>query len=926
LLLELLDLCIVMRINSREHSNMTTWNEYLSSYQTPQTSPPLLSDEFMNRWGKRDWQPNGNDRKASGLLHTQIISRIVTRELNYLDGVEKTALNSVFLLFDKTRDLCDQNPCSVHFKQIAWDVLNCHLAPFTAKWHPVSERGGLEALDTTDEFRAELTELQRTLRIFEDLLVNIYEGNTPAIRFDEVNAPSQDAIPAELSEPLPWGIPQIRGGIDVTVAANINQAEKTAITARRMYYWPDESGRQRRESSHLAGLALSGGGIRSATFSLGVLVALARRGILPQFDYLSTVSGGGYIGSFLTTFLNSPASGIGLKKGDLPFRREQGEAEALRHIRHHSKYLVCGSWWTQIRMVFAQLYGMATNGLGLALVAASLAVTEIFLRKLSPSEGWWKPAMIGTTGLLILAAGLALVLLRFNNKSRTVADGIFAGVAILLSLLLGWEVLGYCHQWVNRLWSGSSTWPLVNGKVVLTVSGAIPVIASAFGSVLGRLFKRVTAILLIVAGIAAPFFFFGIYLLAYHLLESQLTSLLNQYPNLGKYHLLSGHDSVRLDWGAYIVFVLAWLAYYFLLNINFTSPHRHYRNKLADAYIIQPNDEKAGTTSDPGKDPKPPFKEDVRLLLSEIKEARAPYQLINCALNVPSTSNAAMQGRLTDFFLFSKAYCGSPLIGYRPTIKWEEKDRHLDLGTAMAISGAAAAPQMGLGTIKPLRFWLALLNIRLGYWVHHPGRNGCGAAPGLWYLLREMLGLMDEKSTWLNLSDGGHIENLGVYELLRRRCKFIVAIDGEQDERMTFTGLTTLQRLAAIDFGTQIHIDLDDLRLTEKGLSRSHFRFCRIEYPEGVFGYLLYVKLSLTGNEGEFIRRYRYEEPAFPHHSTADQFFSESQFEAYRSLGEHVGDKLFLEPIIGKLARSEEIDLQEWFGKLGKSLLRKLPS
>jgi hypothetical protein len=188
-----------------------------------------------------------------------------------------------------------------------------------------------------------------------------------------------------------------------------------------------------------------------------------------------------------------------------------------------------------------------------------------------------------------------------------------------------------------------------------------------------------------------------------------------------------------------------------------------------------------------------------------------------------------------------------------------------------------------------------------------------------------MLGLMDEKSTWLNLSDGGHIENLGVYELLRRRCKFIVAIDGEQDERMTFAGLTTLQRLAAIDFGIQLHIDLDELRLTEKGLSRSHFRFCRIEYPEGAYGYLLYVKLSLTGNEGEFIRRYRFDEPAFPHHSTADQFFSESQFEAYRSLGEHVGDKLFLEPIVGKLAKSKDIELQEWFGRLGKSLLKKLP-
>ena len=60
------------------------------------------------------------------------------------------------------------------------------------------------------------------------------------------------------------------------------------------------------------------------------------------------------------------------------------------------------------------------------------------------------------------------------------------------------------------------------------------------------------------------------------------------------------------------------------------------------------------------------------------------------------------------------------------------------------------------------------------------------------------------------------------------------------------------------------------------------------------------MKLSLTGNEGEFIRRYRLDEPDFPHHSTADQFFTEAQFEAYRSLGEHVGDKMFLPAQTGR--------------------------
>jgi hypothetical protein len=147
---------------------------------------------------------------------------------------------------------------------------------------------------------------------------------------------------------------------------------------------------------------------------------------------------------------------------------------------------------------------------------------------------------------------------------------------------------------------------------------------------------------------------------------------------------------------------------------------------------------------------------------------------------------------------------------------------------------------------------------------------------------------------------------------------------------MTFHALTTLQRLASIDLGVRIDISLDDLRLNERKLSRSHFRFCRIRYPKqgrgsaDEFGYLLYVKLSLTGNEGEFIGRYRLDNPAFPHDSTANQFFTEAQFEAYRSLGEHVGDKLFLRAIVGDLADATSVNIEDWFLRLGKALLEPL--
>lgn len=882
----------------------------------------------MKRWGERPWLPNEEDKKAAAKLHTQIISRITTQRLGYLDGDEKTALDSVYALFGEARKLCEQHCDGRHFEVLAWHVLNTHVRPFTAKWHPQSKRGMLSALDTTDEFRAELEELQQLLMRFETLLAYLRDdepSSGPPEKSDGESA-REISVAMEMGDTVLWGIPEVQGGIDTKFVGPINGEERKAIEERRKEY--KEFYKEPKE--HAAALALSGGGIRSATFSLGVLVALARRGLLPQFDYLSTVSGGGYLGSFLTAYLNAapePAPDLekkpklGLRPTELPFLREGGEAEALRHIRHHSKYLASGSLVDRLRMIAAQLYGMLLNGLGVVFLAALFALVEFYIREFRVLEimfakvtallGRFAPAAwmaalwqtpIHFLGLLfVLWAIISLVLIRRGKTRQKVADTglVISGGALLVCFV--WIGLGMAHYWM----ANPPQWPLVSKlskEQLLGILGAIPVIASALAGIAGKIFARLKMVLGLLSAFAAPLFFFGVYLVLYQHARGICLPLLA---------------------------VVGALVYVFLLNINFTSPHRHYRKKLAEAYLIQPAKEpKAGHS----------FEEAVELKLSEAgaKTHLAPYHLINAALNVPGSKNPAMQGRLTDFFLFSPAFCGSPLTGYAATRDWEDKDSHLDLGTAMAISGAAAAPQMGLGTRKRLTFWLALLNIRLGYWLRNPRKKPgiYGGAPGLSFLVKEMRGSMDESKPWLYLSDGGHIENLGVYELLRRRCKYILAVDGEQDERMTFGALTTLQRLAAIDLGVKIDINLDDLRLNEQGLSRSHFRFCRITYPTvpEQYGYLLYVKLSLTGNEGEFLRRYRLDEPAFPHHSTADQFFSEAQFEAYRSLGEHVGDKLFLRALVGEDlagAPSEKVpsvQVEDWFRELGKRLLEPLPA
>jgi hypothetical protein len=856
----------------------------------------------MATWGAMSWAPTDDDKVAATKLHIQLVSRITTQRLGYLEGEEKTALTSVYALFDKARDIAAAHPNCRHFEALTWHVLNVHVRPFTAKWHGQSERGKLAALDATDEFRADLNALQPLLQRFDHLLTYIRDGaGVPPLDVKSgVSAPPPRLeIEDELKEDVVSGIRTAFSGFkDVTHIDAINKAEETAISNRRRFY-------RLEKRSHTAALAMSGGGIRSATFSLGVLVALAQRDLLPQFDYLSTVSGGGYLGSFLSVFLQSSAAHVGLESRQIPFKRDEGEAAALRHIRHHSKYLAVGSMWERIKMFGAQLNGVAWNAVAVLWMVTIVVAVELWIRSVS-SVG---VATMLSWALWLLAIGgvLSLLILRFAGRLRRHADVAIAVPAAVLVFVLVWKGLFLLQEWwVKPPTLTMPAWLPSRKEMWVGLAGAVPVVAPALGTVFPGLLTRFGGALVGLSVFSAPVFLLGVYL------------VLHEHKEWLMMPVTVAGIAVP-SWAA--IAAVGFLLYMFVFDINATSPHRHYRRKLAQAYLIQPVENSNVT-----------FNEDVPVKLSDLgKDAnavRAPYPLINCALNVPASSDIGMQGRLTDFFLFSPAYCGSPLIGYWPTSEWEARDKRLDVGTAMAISGAAAAPQMGLGTIKRFSFWLALLNVRLGYWARRPGvRSPAVGAPGVLHLVKEMLGSMNEKGPWINLSDGGHIENLGVFELLRRRCKYIVAIDGEEDQKMTFHGLTTLQRLAAIDLGVSIEVDLDDLRLTDKGFSRSHFRLCRIRYPKGhrgsedEFGYLLYVKLSLTGNEGEFLRRYRLDEPAFPHHSTADQFFSEAQFEAYRSLGEHIGNKLFLRAVVGKLADPGRVSLEEWFHALGRNLL-----
>lgn len=275
---------------------------------------------------------------------------------------------------------------------------------------------------------------------------------------------------------------------------------------------------------------------------------------------------------------------------------------------------------------------------------------------------------------------------------------------------------------------------------------------------------------------------------------------------------------------------------------------------------------------------------------------RGPYPLFNTSLNLVGSADLAIQDRRGASFVLTPDFCGSPGCGYA-----RNRSDALTLGRAMTVSGAAVDPNMGVYYTPPLTALMTILNTRLGWWLQNPRvwredwkGTGPGARP---LLLGELLGLTNETSSYIHLSDGGHFENLGVYELVRRRCRYIVVADAGTDRHAASDNLANLIRLVRTDFGIGIQMDTEQLTEGANGHTRWHCAIGLIHYedvdPRAVAGILVYLCASLTGDEPPDIQQYAEANPGFPHDTTLNQFFSEAQFESYRGLGYHIATEVF---------------------------------
>ena len=458
------------------------------------------------------------------------------------------------------------------------------------------------------------------------------------------------------------------------------------------------------------GIALSGGGIRSATINLGLLKTLNLFHLLRRADYLSTVSGGGYTGAYIQAMLQ--------EKGDYDALFDD---EHIRHMRLNGEYLIPG------QTVLTKLWNT------ILLIVGYFA--SLTMNLLSPA------ILIG----LVFVAYRILEVLILHNVSSQFTEWYFGFLGgVLVPVFLGVVIL---HFLGNLL-----------VKFSLRISHFFNLLETAIVTVAILLFIPVVIIYL----------------------NRSLDSLTGF---IGEYRLTT-------YFGVFFGLILLGL----FSNINAISFHRFYRNKLARTFLGKvPNFQNVKL-------------KDLFDINGKPSQWMAPYPIINTCLNFQNLGGGQefKGSKAFDYFLLSPKYCGAKLTGYVKTNSFPGYSS-MSLPAATTISAAAVNPGMGIYSNKLASIFITLFNFRLGYWVNNPLMKKSNF--WVWwpfYFFYELLSKVGPNNKKVNISDGGHIENLGVYELLRRKCRLILAVDGGADPNFVFFDLNNLTIRARNELGVEI--------------------------------------------------------------------------------------------------------------------------
>lgn len=326
----------------------------------------------------------------------------------------------------------------------------------------------------------------------------------------------------------------------------------------------------------------------------------------------------------------------------------------------------------------------------------------------------------------------------------------------------------------------------------------------------------------------------------------------------------------------------------FYVNVNYFSLNAMYRNRLVRAFLGASNAGAKDRSSFDG------FADSDNLEMHELR--RGPkaklFHVVNITLNLTATDNKAWQERKAASFICTPLHTGGNLVGYRSSKAY---CNGITLGTAMSLSGAAVSPNWGYHSSTATSFVMTIFNARLGGWFGNPkdptGWNKNGPDASYRRFIQEALGFASDKQPFVYLSDGGHFENLALYEMVRRRCHVIVVCDAGADFDCTLEDLGNAVRKIYIDLGVEIDFERIDVRAREKMLPKTgiYAAVGRVRYPEkgANDGKIIYIKPGLYVDAPADVKAYAAANAKFPHDITLNQWFTESQFESYRALGEH---------------------------------------
>ncbi|WDE07140.1 hypothetical protein SG34_009750 [Thalassomonas viridans] len=689
-------------------------------------------------------------------------------------------------------------------------------------------------------------------------------------------------------------------------------------------------------------LAISGGGIRSASFAIGVIQGLRNRqpgkdspSIFDKLSYLSTASGGGYAGSALSWYQRKFNFFPFGDRSSFAGSQHNGcrENRTLNYIRQHGKYL------TPNQLGGASLIGTVLLSIFHALTAYTLLICFLFMALMlgfnlvpclfdfcepgyfstQTPHGKSRAEFFGSAVTLLVVTALAFgaatlayglrsfawrgqeLKYSFRLQIQKLLGNLVRALAAALVLCALPFVAELVYPSSGDLWNDS----MIGGASLSSILGVLVSLRTMKSDsdnnkppgLIENLLSSLVVITLILVVLTAS------YLLAEFLLEVAVNNwwgLLLWLPALG----------------LTLLFALG-------VNINQISPHKMYRDRLMETFLKDPDvhaqsDLQArGQTAD-------------AYLLSELVPEEGeeqdnnwtPYHLINTNVILNNANHPKYRGRMGDSFVLSPYYCGSNATGYVPT--GDFSDGKLTLATAMSISGAALNPQSGVSgigkTTTPLvSYLLAFFGMRLGFWALNPNRTDMDiqvqkpnyVRPGAANLLS--FG-HEEASTFIELSDGGHFDNTGLYELVRRRLPVIILSDGSADPDANYDDFGNAVERIRVDFGVRIRFPDPEFNLwgmspgsaaldapeskadsniigeQKEQLAQRGYAIGDIVYPavgenKAFVGKLVYIKATLVDKLPRDLYAYKAANPEYPNQPTSDQFFDERQFESYRELG-----------------------------------------